>query len=388
MPGPGQPGPEPPQILPRQLMGLRGGDRHHVEAAGIQRIRHPADVPSLAGRVPALVADDDRNLLPVDDVMQLGQPALQLLQFLFVFLVPDGGRQIHLGQLRHRLQREFLLEGVPVVLSLLQGLLHGLVQQLQRRGHRRLPLVSVQHMPGRRLPGLLHELLVAGLEPLVFPLLPQVLLGDAPFRIRIFHQLRQPGLLLLPVDIQKQLQHNISRVPQLPLEFVHLPHPAPVLVPGDFVARNLPDAGFHPAGVQKNHLSVFRDGRRVGIQEGIAHLAFRNHRRGDHIVKPGIQLADQLLDQASLAGRRPALHQNQNRHFGIPDFLYLLDEPVSQLPHFLRHFISLRPVFRLYMELTSYSFSFCRCIFPSFQPDVFSGSRRSNSDSAPACWEK
>ena len=101
----------------------------HVEPAGIQRIGHPADVAALARRVPALVAQDHRNLLAVENVVQHAQAILELLELLPVFLVADGRRQIHFRQLRHLYERELLFEGIAHVPAVLQPLVDRLHQQ-------------------------------------------------------------------------------------------------------------------------------------------------------------------------------------------------------------------------------------------------------------------
>ena len=101
----GQTRPEAPEILAVFLVRLRRGDGHYVEAARVQRLGDAADIAALARGVPALVAEYDRDLLAVDDVVQLGQPLLQLFEFFFVFLVCEGGSKHGENGNQHQIHR-------------------------------------------------------------------------------------------------------------------------------------------------------------------------------------------------------------------------------------------------------------------------------------------
>ena len=62
----------------------------HFESAGIQGGGETLDVSALSGRVPSLIAENDRDLFPVKDIMQFTQAGLELFQLLFVILIADG----------------------------------------------------------------------------------------------------------------------------------------------------------------------------------------------------------------------------------------------------------------------------------------------------------
>ena len=248
---------------------------------------------------------------------------MQLFQFLFVFLAVDGGRQIHVLEFGHFLQREVLLKGLAHIAPRRQGLVDPGIQQLHGIPHGGLFAAAVQDMPWHAAAGLFHELVVGFQETLVFFVLPQILRGDAPFRFGPIHQILEAIELLVLIDVQEDFQHHVAAVPQLALKLVHLAHPALVFLFGDFMAQVLAHCAFHPAGIQEHKFAVLGNGRKIGIEEGIAFLAFRYHRRGAYVVKPGVDLTDQLLDQRALARRGPALDQHQHGQLLIPDQLLL-----------------------------------------------------------------
>ena len=111
MAGAGQPLPEPPQVLTVQFMRFRGGNRHDVDTAGIQRIGDTPDIAALSGGVPSLVTDHDRNPIDIDEIVKDTEALLQLLQFFLVILIRNGGGQINLRQFGHFDQGEVLLKG-------------------------------------------------------------------------------------------------------------------------------------------------------------------------------------------------------------------------------------------------------------------------------------
>ena len=201
MTGARQARPEAPQVLAIQLVGQRRGDGMHVKAPGVQRIGHPADVAALARGVPALVAEDHGDLPPVEHVVQRAQPLLELLELLFILLVVDGGRQVHLGKLRNLHQREFLLEGLAHVAAIFEAPVDHVHQELHRVPHGGLALAAVQDVPGNDIAGLLHEAVVGLQEPLVLPVLPQVVQAHAPFGVRALGEAAQPLELLVLIDV-------------------------------------------------------------------------------------------------------------------------------------------------------------------------------------------
>ena len=71
--------PETPQIMPRLLMGFWACNRVHFVSSGIQCAGDALDISALAGRIPALIGNNHRNLLTVQAVVQLTQALTQLL---------------------------------------------------------------------------------------------------------------------------------------------------------------------------------------------------------------------------------------------------------------------------------------------------------------------
>ena len=311
-------------------MGLRRGDGHHVEAPWIQRTRNAADVAALARRVPAFIAENHGDLLAVYRVVQLSQPLLQLLELLAVFFVVQGRGEVYFRELLHLQQGEFLVEGLADVSAVLQAFVDHLYQQLQRVAGSLALLVSVQNMPLDRLSGLLHELVIGLAEDLILTVLPEIVLCHPPFGFIVFPQGVEPLALLVLVNMQEELQNQIAAVAQLTLEFVDRADPFLILFLGDVTAEELPHRALHPAGVIEHDLAVLRDRLGILIQEGIALFLLRQHHRGDDVVEAGIDLADQLVDEAALSGSGPAFDQHDDRQFLVADQLLLRQKPLPQ----------------------------------------------------------
>ena len=76
--------------MPGLFVGFRAGYGMNFVAAGIQCAGDSLDIAALAGCVPALVCDDDRDLLAVELIVQSPQFVLQTIQFLLVLLFGYG----------------------------------------------------------------------------------------------------------------------------------------------------------------------------------------------------------------------------------------------------------------------------------------------------------
>ena len=302
----------------------------HVKAAGIQRVGDAADISALAGGVPALVAEDDGDLLPVDDVMQLAQALLEPFELLLVILVRDGGREVHLGQLRHFDERELLVKGLADIPPVLKCLVDFVYQELHGVPYSCLLALAVEDMPVDGVVRILHEIVIGLEEFFVFLVLPQIVRRDAPLRFRVLTEGAETLVLLLFVDVQEDLEQEIAPVPQLAFKLIDAADAALVFLLRDLQPQDLADGVFHPAGIQEDQLAVLRDGGGIGIEEGIACFALRDYDWGDHVIETGIDLADDLLDQAALAGGGPALQQHEHGEFGLPEELLLHDQPGAQ----------------------------------------------------------
>ena len=172
----------------------------------------------------------------------------------------------------------------------------------------------------------LHKLAVGTAEGLVFLVLPEIVARYAPLGIDILAQLRDARELFLARNMQKELHNDISVVAQLPLKDVARIHAALVFLRGDLPAQVFIDAVFHPAGVHKKELAVFRQRLEELPEERIALLVFRHALIDGHAVKPRVHLADELVDEMSLSCAVPALHENDHGQFCRHDALLLRRE--------------------------------------------------------------
>ena len=110
----GKPVPEPPKEVPGLLVGFRAGDGMHFIAAGIQSAGDPLDIAALAGCVPALIGNNDRDLLAVEFIVQIPQFLLQTIQLLVVFLFGYSlVIQRYFGELGNGAQGEYVLAEAP-----------------------------------------------------------------------------------------------------------------------------------------------------------------------------------------------------------------------------------------------------------------------------------
>ena len=132
--------------------------------------------------------------------------------------------------------------------------------------------------------------------------------------------------------MQEELQDQVAAVTQLTLKLIDRADTFLILLFGDVAAEELPHCPLHPAGIIEHDLPVLRDCLGILIEEGVALFFLRQHHRGDDIVKAGIDLADQLVDEAALAGGSPALHQYDNRELLITDQLLLRQQSLAQRP--------------------------------------------------------
>ena len=88
------------------FVGFGAGDRENLEAARVERGGDPLDVASLSGGIPSLVGDDDRDLFPVELVVQAAELLLEPVQFFPVFFLGERfALQRDLGQKGRAVQR-------------------------------------------------------------------------------------------------------------------------------------------------------------------------------------------------------------------------------------------------------------------------------------------
>ena len=134
-------------------------------------------------------------------------------------------------------------------------------------------------MPGDRLAGLVHEGLIGVAEGVVLAVLPEIVLRDAPLGLEILAQGLHTLALLLLLNVDEELQNEITAVAQLTLKLVDRAHALFVFVLRDLAAQELAHHVLHPAGIVEHDLAVFRNGPGIGREEGIAALRLRRDDR-------------------------------------------------------------------------------------------------------------
>ena len=90
MPGLGQTVPESPQVVAGLLVRFGACNRMDRVSARIERAGDALDVAALAGCVPALIGNDDRDFFAVQLVVQVMKLCLQLVKTLLVLLVGEA----------------------------------------------------------------------------------------------------------------------------------------------------------------------------------------------------------------------------------------------------------------------------------------------------------
>ena len=292
------------------------------KAPGIQCLRDPADVSPLAGGVPSLVGDDDRDLLPVQPVVKLSQMFLKPFQLGFIRLFLHGlSIQRDFAELLHLHQRKYVLQHRHRKGAVLHGNVDPLCQRLQHLKLRPFSGTGVHHIPRNRrgIGGI--QIPVKDIQALfVVFILPSVRFIDAPSGVDVILQLADPLFLFLRTDVQEKFHDQISVVCELTLKaadtgnspviglVVHGPHKAG---PGHFV---------HPARIHEHKFSRFRDLGKIPPQKRFSPVLFPYDLHGRHLEKSRVYVSDHLSDGASLSGSTPSLQQDQYRQ---PVFLDL-----------------------------------------------------------------
>ena len=318
--------PEPPEIMPRKLARRGACNGDHVKPARVERIGKAADVAALSGRVPALVADDDGDTLAINLIVERCELFLQTPQFFFILLRRYAPCEIRVAERRCAEQREIVLPRPADIAAVLECAVDGLRNGLKARQQTLFPVSGVENVPFAADGRFLHKLAVGTAEGLVFLVLPEIVARYAPLGIDILAQLRDARELFLARNMQKELHNDISVVAQLPLKDVARIHAALVFLRGDLPAQVFIDAVFHPAGVHKKELAVFRQRLEELPEERIALLVFRHALIDGHAIKARVHLADKLVDEMTLSRAVPALHKNDHGQFCRHDALLLRRE--------------------------------------------------------------
>ena len=152
--------------------------------------------------------------------MELVQALLEFFELLFILLIGKLWGEVHIGQLRHLDEREFLLEGITDIPAFFKGLVNHVDQELQGIPYGSFLALAVKNVPGNGVVGILHKVVIGLEELFVFPVLPEIVRGDAPLGIETLFEGFQALKLLLLVDMQEDLQEKISPVPQLAFKLI------------------------------------------------------------------------------------------------------------------------------------------------------------------------
>ena len=149
--------------------------------------------------------------------MQLAQLLLQGFQLAaVVLLLQRFALQLHLRQQRRCHQREGIRQQRHRFGLVLQRHMDALYQRFQRLQFRPFRVGGVQNVPGRGGGVGQRQRVVEHLAAfLVVRVLPQVKVRCPPRGIPVGPQRLQTALLLLPVDVQEKLHHQIAVVGEL-----------------------------------------------------------------------------------------------------------------------------------------------------------------------------
>ena len=161
--------------------------------------------------------------------------------------------------------------------------------------------------------------------------LPAVELRHPPHGVLVVQQAVDPALLFLAGDVQEKADHQIAVVAELALKPLDAVQALLELVFIQPAADPVPHGLFHPAGIQELQLAIFGDVGKIPPQPGAAAFGFGGVVKGDDVVKAGVQVADQLADQASLSRRAPALNEYDDGELVFPDGKLLGGKPLQSL---------------------------------------------------------
>jgi len=260
----------------------------------------------------------------VQPVFQVQQPLLELGQPRLVLVPRKREAQVHAvedrlfgrgprGGLGHRLALRRWGRGAAIQLPLdrpQHGLQHAhphvtLVGRLDQGPGGVGGVRACEHLLGRLQPGVV--LLV---------LLP-FLLAHPPRHGRVALQLLESLLLLLPADVEPELDQDRAAVGQLPLEVADVVHRRAPL-PGVGVLHALVQHAPVPGMVEDDHLAGARQNVPEAPHPRVVAIGLRG--LADHLdlEAAGIEGLDQAVDHFALARRVPALEEDHHRHAGGP----------------------------------------------------------------------
>ena len=293
----------------------------HFIAAGIQSAGDPLDIAALAGCVPALIGDNDRDLLAVELIVQIPQFLLQTIQFFIVLLFAYSlVIKRHFGELGNWIKLEYILADRRSEGMVFEGSVNALVEEAQDLQFRPFLIAGVNYVPGSRSAVCVLEILLVYVQILLVMLvLVQVVVIHSPTGILVLHQVVQTLFLLFFADVEEELHHQVAVVGERALGGVDAAHAMLVLIFIQLAFHMLRDYFIHPVGVEEREFSGLRDLEQVSVEERIALFFFG---RGGHCPdaeEAGIDALDDSADHASFSGGAPALEDDYYRKLSVFD---------------------------------------------------------------------
>ena len=143
--------PEAPEEMPGLFVRLGACNRKHLESSGIQSCSDTLDIAALAGSIPSLVGNDDRDFPAVQLVVQGMELFLQTVQFFLVLLIRYYlVGKCDFGQERCAVERERVLPDRRCEGMILESSFDSLIQEAQYLQLGPLAVLGVNDVPGSR----------------------------------------------------------------------------------------------------------------------------------------------------------------------------------------------------------------------------------------------
>ena len=255
-------------------MRLGACDRLHLVSAGIKSRGDALDIAPLAGRVPPLVGDDDRDLFEVQLVVQIPELFLRSVEFLAVLFVGDGlVGQGDLGQKRCFVQAEGILQDRDCQRVILERGVYPLIQETQNLQLRPLFVGGVDDIPGGCGPVCVFQIPVVGLQVFfVLFVFENIILIHPPGSTLVVQKSLETFLLGLLTDMEKEFHHQIAVVSKGSLGRIDAAHASGISLFIDLAGHLLPGDLLHPESIKENKFSCLRDLFHIAVQEWIAHI--------------------------------------------------------------------------------------------------------------------
>ena len=302
----------------------------HFIAAGIQSAGDPLDIAALAGSVPALIGDNDRDLLAVELIVQIPQFLLQTIQFFIVLLFAYSlVIQRHFRELGNWIKLEYILADRRGERMVFEGGVNALVEEAQDLQFSPFLIAGVNYVPGSRGAVCVLKILLVYVQIfLVMLVLVQVVVIHSPTGILVLHQVVQTLFLLFFADVEEELHHQVAVVGERALSCIDAAYPLLVLMLVDLAFHQLCDNLIHPVGIKECEFARLRDFQQIPVEEGIALFFFSRCGHCSDTEKAGVDALDDPSDHAALARGAPSF---KNDHYGKLRFFDLHLESVQLL---------------------------------------------------------